>query len=196
MTSTAINGHAARTQRTRKAIVDALAELLCEGTANPSATEIAARAGISKRSIFVHYATLEDLYRDVAARATEMVLAIVTVIDPDAPFDQRVAELCRQRAKVHEAIGPLRRAATARAHSSEVAARSQEFAQRASRDQVGRVFAKELARYDDRRRRRVVASVDAVLSGMTWDLWRGFYGFGEKDARLAMQDAVTALLGG
>jgi AcrR family transcriptional regulator len=194
VTSTAINGHAARTQRTRRAIVDALVELLCEGHPNPSATEIAARAGITKRSIFVHYATLEELYRDVAARATEMVLAIVSVIDPGAPFDERVAELCRQRAKVHEAIGPLRRAATARAHTSEAAARSQQFAQRSSRDQITRVFAKELARYNHRARRRVVASVDAILAGPTWDLWRAFYGFDEKDARLAMQEAVTALL--
>ena len=194
MTSTAINGHAARTQRTRKAIIDALVELLSEGTPNPSATEIAARAGISKRSIFVHYATLDDLYQEVAARATEMVLAIVAVIDPDAPFDRRVAELCRQRSKVHEAIGPLRRAATARAHTSKVIASSQQFSQRSSRDQITRVFAKELARYRQRARQRAVASVDAVLAGTTWDLWRGFYGFDEKDARLAMQRAVTALL--
>jgi AcrR family transcriptional regulator len=196
VTSTVINGHAARAQRTRKAIIDALVELLSEGIPNPSAAEIAARAEISKRSIFVHYATLDDLYREVAARATEMVLAIVAVIDPDAPFDRRVAELCRQRAKVHEAIGPLRQAATARANTSKVIASSQQFAQRSSRDQITRVFAKELARYRHGARRRVVAAVDAVLSGTTWDLWRGFYGFGEKDARLAMQGAVTALLTG
>jgi AcrR family transcriptional regulator len=189
-----VNGHAARARRTRSAIVDALVELLREGTSSPSASEIAARAGVSKRSIFVHYATLDDLHRDVAARATDMVLELLWVIDPRLPLEERIEAICRQRAEVHESIGPLRRAAAARAATSEVMAESQRFSQRSSRDQITRVFATELRTSGRTERRRVVASIDAVLAGPTWDLWRGPYRLDVGECRATMQTVLRALL--
>jgi AcrR family transcriptional regulator len=189
------DGRLARSRKTRAAILDALLDLLREGAVQPSATEIAARAGISKRSIFVHYATLEELHQDLAERATATVLDLLWVIDPTLPLDQRIAAITEQRAKVHEAIGPLRRAAALRASTSPTAAESQAFARRSSQEQVERVFAPELGRLGDRERRAVAAAVDATLAGESWDLWRTVHGFEVPEATSAMRTALARLLG-
>lgn len=54
---------AERRKRTRKAIVDATMALLAKG-ANPSAGEIAEAAGVSRRTLYVHFPTLEQLLLD------------------------------------------------------------------------------------------------------------------------------------
>lgn len=188
------DGRTARTQRTREAIVDSLLALMSEGIASPSATQIAERAGISKRSIFVHYATLEDLYADLAERGTAMVLERVWVIDADLPLEERIEQVCAQRADIHESIGPLRRAAAVRVATSATAADSQRFARDASRVQLSRVFAAELACFDAAERSRREAALDAVVSGEAWDLWRTIHGLGVEDATATMRSALAALL--
>jgi AcrR family transcriptional regulator len=188
------DGHRARTERTRAAILDALLELLREGELSPGVARIAERAGVSKRSIFVHYASLEALHQDLAERGTQMVLDVVRVIDPSLPLAERVTTICDQRARVHESIGPLRRAASLRVASSPTAARSQQFSRQASRDQVVRVFAPELGALTPGERRRRTAAIDALLSGDTWDLWRGTHGLDVGEATRAMAEALARLL--
>jgi AcrR family transcriptional regulator len=188
------DGRTARARRTRAAIVDALIALLRDGEQNPSAVQIAERAGISKRSVFVHYDTLEDLYRDVAERSTELAIGLLWVIDPALPLDDRVAAICEQRARVHEELGPLRRAAALRAASSPAAAESQRFARQASSDQVSRVFAAELDALDRTTRTRRVAAIVALLGGETWDLWRTAGAMTVTKARATLHDAVAVLL--
>lgn len=193
MASIEPDGRLARTQRTRAAIVDALLALLAEGEVSPSAERIAGRAGISKRSIFVHFSTLEDLYRELADRGTAMVLERVWVIDPELPLDERIDQLCAQRAEVNEAVGPLRRAAT-RVATSTAASASQRFARESSKAQVARVFAPELAHLDPVGRAGRIAAADAVISGESWDLWRTTHALAVDDARAVMRDALAAMI--
>lgn len=172
MAGTETDGRHARTERTRTAILDALLELLRDGVVDPSSVQIAERAGISKRSLFVHYASLGDLHRDLAERATATVLELVWVVDPALPLAERVDAISDQRAAVHEAIGPLRRAAQRRAPTSEAAADAQRFGRDSSREQLRRVFAAELGELGPTARDHRLAALEAVASGEAWDLWR------------------------
>ena len=58
----------ARRRRTRKAIVDATIGLLRNG-ATPSIDEIAAAADVSRRTIYMHFPTLDQLLLDAASGA-------------------------------------------------------------------------------------------------------------------------------
>jgi AcrR family transcriptional regulator len=188
------DGRLARTRRTRAAIVDALIALIREGEQDPSAAQIAERAGISKRSVFVHYDSLEDLHRDVAERGAELVLDLLWVIDPGLPLDERIDAISEQRALVHEAIGPLRRVAALRASTSPAAAESQRYARESSRDQVARVFAAELGLHDRAARARRASAINALLSGETWDLWRTHESMSVAKARATLREAISLLL--
>lgn len=194
MAETGTDGRFARTERTRSAILDALLELLREGVVNPSSVQIAERAGISKRSLFVHYSSLEDLHRDLAERATALVLDLVWVIDPDLDLDERIDAICEQRARVHEAVGPLRRAAQRRAATSAAAVEGQRYGRDASRDQLRRVFAAELASHRPDERAARLATLEALVAGEAWDLWRES-GRSVDESREILRHGLRALLG-
>ncbi|MBX3286327.1 MAG: TetR/AcrR family transcriptional regulator [Actinobacteria bacterium] len=195
MASSQTDGRLARTERTRTAILDALLELLEEGVANPSSIQIAERAGISKRSLFVHYSSLEDLHQDLAERATATVVGLVWVVDPALPLAERVDAISEQRARVHEAIGPLRRAGQRRAATSEAAATAQRFGRDASRDQLRRVFAAELDRLEPTERDHRTAALEALTAGEAWDLWRES-GRTVEACREVLRHGLLTLLGG
>ena len=57
----------ARAERTRAAIIDAHIGLLAEGVLQPTGREIASRAGVSSRSLWVHLTDLEELFTATAA---------------------------------------------------------------------------------------------------------------------------------
>src|ERR1700742_4342844 len=64
-------GRAAQRRRTRKAIVDATAQLLSAG-ADPSVTDIAAAADVSRRTIYTYFPTLDQLLLDAAIGAMNL----------------------------------------------------------------------------------------------------------------------------
>jgi TetR/AcrR family transcriptional regulator of autoinduction and epiphytic fitness len=184
---------AARARRTRDAVVDALIALLQDGVVEPTAAEVAERAEVSPRSVFVHFATLDDLHQAAAERAAALVLGLLEPIDLDAPLAERVEQLVRQRALVAEQIGPLRRAASRRAASSPPLAAAQADARAASVAQLDRVLP-ELRSLPAATRRRRRAAVDAALSGETWDLLRGGHDLTVDQARRTVVESVTSLL--
>jgi AcrR family transcriptional regulator len=65
------DGRATRAERTRIAVVDALLSLNEQGNLRPTAREIAAEAGVSLRSIYVHFDDVEALFIAAAIRHAE-----------------------------------------------------------------------------------------------------------------------------
>jgi AcrR family transcriptional regulator len=189
-----VDGRTARSQRTRVAVVDALLEIIGEGAVRPNANEIAKRAGVSPRSIYVHFASLEDLYRAAAEKTTAMILALLTPIDPTEPLDVRVDLLCGQRARINEQVGPLLRAADRHEADSAELAGVRRFGRDASREQLERIFTTELDQLDRGERRRLAAAIDALLTESSWTLLRVTHGLDADEARVAIRAAVHTLL--
>lgn len=190
------DGRVARSHRTRAAVVDALAALIAAGEPEPGARRIAEAAGVSVRTVFAHFAGLDDLHQALVERVRDQVLERLRPIDPSAPLDERVGELCRQRARIAEELGAHRRAAAARAAASAPLAAAREASALASKAQVERVFAAELAAFTPAERARRVAAVDAAVSGEAWDLLRGVHGLSVESATRAMATTVAAVLAG
>ena len=158
----------AKSERTRNAVVRALEALIEEGDLTPSAGDIAARAGISLRSVYVHFASVDDLHLAVAERATGRVLTMLWPIDPEAPLTVRIDDLVRQL------LGDLAPGGDAlRAHQLPPALR-------------------QVLRRAERARRAAV--VDLVVSGEAWDVLRGAGGLDPSEAAKAVREAVATLL--
>jgi AcrR family transcriptional regulator len=66
MTAPDNGGRVAQRRRTRRAIVDATMELLRAG-GEPTVNEIAAAADVSRRTVYLHFPTLDQLTLDAAA---------------------------------------------------------------------------------------------------------------------------------
>ncbi|MCM6778655.1 TetR/AcrR family transcriptional regulator [Nocardia sp. CDC159] len=88
-------------QLTRRAILDALLAAVHDGDYLPTAKTIAARAGTSERSVFVHFPTREDLLIAATEQQSTSVEALVAQADAQLPLEQRVDAVVRQSAAIY-----------------------------------------------------------------------------------------------
>jgi AcrR family transcriptional regulator len=188
------DGRSARSQRTRAAVVDALLALIHDGHPRPTARQIAERAEISLRSVYVHFDDLEDLFCAAAQRQMAAVAPLLVTIERDAPLGERVEQLCAARARIYEQVGPVGRAAELQAPFSPTLSRLLTRVREASKDEIGRLFEPELARLRPPARSRRLAALDAALSAETWHVLRSRHGMSFAESRTTMVESATRLL--
>lgn len=171
MTSaSAVDGRSARAQRTRDSVVTAVLELAASGVGRPTAREIADRAGISVRSVYVHFDDLDDLFRAAAARHTEQMASLLKPVDAGLPLTERIAAATRQRVAIHENFGAVRRAAEQWAPVSPALADVLRAGRDVGRQDVERLFGPVVRdRADDE---IVLSAVTLFLSAAAWDSLR------------------------
>ncbi len=63
-----IDGRRLRGKRSRQGIVEAMIELVRSGNPEPTAEEVAARAGVAMRTVFRHFADMDSLYREISQK--------------------------------------------------------------------------------------------------------------------------------
>jgi TetR/AcrR family transcriptional regulator, regulator of autoinduction and epiphytic fitness len=188
------DGRTIRAERTRQALVEALIGLLDEGTLTPTAAAIAARAGVSERSVFQHFPDREALFEAVAREQYGRVVPTLIPIDASIPFDERVAQFAEQRAHLYELVGGVRRAALLIEHESSAVAGWLTTARRAKAAEVERVFLRELDALPPDEREPVRAALVALCSWSCWDAWRTHQRLSVARARAALQAGIAALL--
>ncbi|MCW3001336.1 MAG: TetR/AcrR family transcriptional regulator [Conexibacter sp.] len=191
---TPLDGRVARSHRTRAAIVDALIALLEEGNVQPTIEEIAARARVSPRTVFQHYADREALFAAVSEHRSPHLDVLMGAIDAFGPLDMRIAEVVAQRARVFEWIAPVRRAALLmEPFSGSVRASLDSFRTR-KRDDVARIFAAEIAICPEGERATLVAALGAAASWSSWAALREQQGLDVEQASAALHRTLRALL--
>ena len=189
-----IDGRTARARRTREAIVDAVLGLLDAGDLRPSVEDIAARAGVSPRSIFQHFGDRETLLRAVGMRQTERVSQIVEHLPDTGPFDERLEAFVEQRARVLEFITPVRRSAVLNEPFSEGSHAGLQAFRAFKRAEAERVFGPELDGLPAAEREEVVRALGAATDWSTWEALRAHQGLSVADARAVMRRTIRALL--
>lgn len=193
--SRAPDGRSARGERTRAAIVDAHVALVTEGSPRPTGEAIAARAGVSLRSVWVHFADLEALLAATAAEILARQEADFRPVDPGLALEDRVEQFCRQRADVLERVSPLARASVLREPSSPALRDYHRRHLDLVRAEVEVLFAGELEAVPPADR---VVVLDALVAATTWGAWstlRDHLGRSTDQCRAVMVHAVRHLLG-
>lgn len=189
-----MDGRAARSVRTRAAVVDALLMLLEQGELRPTVGRIAEQAGISARSVYVHFEDLDDLFAAAARRQAERFGSLVEHAPAGAHLDARVDAFVRSRTRVLEAIAPVRRAALLHEPFLPALARLLEAARRHERLEVEHAFAPELDGLRADARRRLCAALDVATGWPAWETLRTQHGMSPAVARRTMTDTVHAIL--
>jgi len=189
------DGRSARSARTRQAVVRALLDLIAAGELRPTARRVADKAGISLRSVYVHFEDLEDLFLAAAHEQMLLVASLARSVPADGPFEDRVVAYADQRCAILEAAAPVRRAADLQEPFSPTLSHLLDFARRAAREELSRVFEPELSVLEAHVRRRRLAALDATASSSAWRVLRVANGLGVDESRQAVCEAITALLG-
>lgn len=191
-----VDGRNARSQRTRDAVVTALLSWLRDGNLRPTAKEIAERAGISVRSVYVHFDDLDDLFCAAATRQGEDLAAVIEVIPTDLAFDERLRRFVDQRARAFEMVGPVKKAAALQEPFSDTLALLLKGMRRWQRDEVRRLFAHELARYPAAEREAALDAAHALSVEESWSYLRNHGDLDVDSAGAALTVGLRAILGG
>lgn len=193
----ALDGRQSRTARSRLAICEACLDLVQEGALQPSADQVAERAGVSRRSIFNHFADLAELYDAVVEVGMQRCAPLLETISADEPAARRVEHLVAVRSTFLEAAAPFTRALTAQA----LVGPATDQAQRVSRDalrlqhrEVERLFERELLGLPATDRAQVLEAISAALSPLHWEYLRRSRGNSISRARAILQRTLRAVL--
>jgi len=192
-----LDGRQGRTLRSRRALCDACLDLVQEGVLQPSADQIAARAGLSRRSVFNHFSDLAALYDDVVEAGMRRCAPLREEIPRALPLGARVARLAEVAARFFEATTPLRRSMAVSALVGPVqseAVRVGRALQKQQRDEVAALFAGELAGLEPADRAELVEALAAAVSPANWEHLRASRGLSLPRARAVMQRSLQALL--
>ena len=193
----ALDGRQSRTVRSRLAICEACLDLVVEGALQPSAEEIAARAGLSRRSIFNHFSDLAELYDAVAEAANQRFAPLLKQISSREPIERRVEQLVQVRSKYLEATGPFTRALTAQALVGPVEDQARRLSVEALRRQhqdVERLFRREVADLPLVERAEVLEALSAAMAPLLWEHLRRSRGNSMARARGVMKRTLMSIL--
>lgn len=188
-----IDGRAARSLRTRRAIVDALRALNKDGNLAPTVPQIAERAGISRRTVWQHFADLESLLAEAGRRDLEIAWSLFEPVDADEPLPTRIALFTAQRARIMEEMAPSWRASRIQEPFSAQLRANKERMIALAREDLERTFAPELRALRGRRRTQVAAAAHVASLWATWESLRTELGCPPSEARAVIAETLTRL---
>ena len=185
------DGRVLRGARTRERIVDAVFELVSEGTVRPTAEEVASRAGVGIRTVFRHFDDMEGLHAELNQRMGDQVRPLLEPREFVGTTAARLAEVVALRSRVFERISAARRSGrTVWPPSPEIESAVRDFNGRL-RGQLLEAFGPELKTAAP----NAVEALDAVLSFESWDRLRSVQRLGRARAAHILEITGAALLG-
>jgi AcrR family transcriptional regulator len=189
------DGRAARRDRNRNAVLDAMVAMFSEGDLDPTPEGIAARVGLSARSVYRYFDDREALVRAAIDRQLEQVwsLYLIPAIG-QGPLDDRIVRFVACRLDLYEAIAATARASRTRASTDAVVRDQVELTRRALRVQIEKHFAPELSALPVPPRRARVAALDALCELEALDHYRVHRGFSSATTRSMLIDTLHILL--
>jgi AcrR family transcriptional regulator len=167
----ATDGRRARSERSKAAIVAAVLDLIVEIDGMPSSALVAERAGVTQRTLFRHFGTVDELLAEAVGTQSELVLPYLQPLDPSGPLEERIARLVEVRTALWRRSAPVRRKALALRADLPLIANGLRMAAAAQRRQVEALFAEELDRLPGGAAHRgtVVQAIDVATSWEAFD---------------------------
>lgn len=179
------------------AICEACLDLVQEGELQPSADEIAERAGVSRRSIFNHFSDLAELYDAVVEAGMQRCAPLLEEISEREPVARRVDRLAQVRSRFLEAAGAFTRALTAQAlvgPTAEQALRVSRYTAGLQHQEVERLFQRELEGLSAAERAEVLEAMSAAMSSLQWEYLRRRRGNSVARARAVIRRTLKSIL--
>ncbi|MCP3985004.1 MAG: TetR/AcrR family transcriptional regulator [bacterium] len=183
------DGRARRSERSRKAIVQALMELIGEGSPRPTAQQVAERAGVGIRTVFRHFSDMETLYSEMDAELREELRPLVRAGQPEGGVEERVKALVARRADLFERAAPYHRSAALQRWHSQYLRGSHATYVRELRANLLR-WLPELERVDA----ELVDAAELATSFEAWDRLRSEQRLSRARASVVIQGTLCRLL--
>lgn len=189
------DGRSARRHRNREAVIDAMRALYDAGDLSPSTEAIAARAGVSPRSVFRYFDDVEDLLHTAIARQQEHLLPVLTRdVDTSGSRDDRVHRAVEHRLDVLHAMGSVGKVARLRAPFHAAIAAEVHRTRGEMRRIMGAALRPDLENLPRHRAEATLVAIDIACSFEALELLRDDLGLPEPVIHAQLLDAVHAHL--
>lgn len=192
-----VDGRLTRAARTRASVVDALLTLNDQGQLRPTARDIAAEAGVSLRSLYVHFDDLEALFVAAGRRHAERLTEVLPPMLTEGDLESRLDAFMTRRVRIHEFGAGVRRAAVLQAPFSPVLQQALSNGRQALRAEVKASFGPELAAaaaVDATARERLLSGLDIVTNTTTWESLRVHQEMSVDEAAAHVRDMVLSFI--
>lgn len=184
------DGRARRGERSRRQIVSALFALVGEGVLQPTAQQVADRAGVGLRTVFRHFEDMDSLFAEMDARLRGEVVPLLGAPVPTGTVAARARALVAARVAFFERIAPYKRAGDVQRWRSAFLGSTH----RALVRELRAALLRWLPELEDARP-EVVEALDLSLSFEAWDRLRSEQRLGVERVRETLDQLVLALLG-
>jgi AcrR family transcriptional regulator len=189
-----LDGRSRRAARTRQVVVDTCLDLIAEGNEQPTALQISQRSGVSMSSVFRLFDDVEALHTLAIAEQTRRIAPLLVDIPAVGGIEVRAKRLVDSRAKLYEAITPVRRLALRLESASEPIQRDLEVANDFLRAQVAGLFAVDLSRMPREQAGVLLEAIDALTSWDTWFRLRMRQRLSVRRSKAVVQSSLLTLL--
>jgi len=190
-----LDGRSARRDRNRTAVLDAAIELFAEGNLQPSPSDVAARCGVSHRSINRYFPDGRMMLRAAVDRQVEVGVPLYRLhAIGKGPLDGRIDDFVQVRLAGHAALGATARAASLLSATSRIVRSELAAVRDLMSDQVERQFAPELNALDGDHRTATQVAIDALFQFESLDYYLRQRQLSVEEARRHLVLALQRLL--
>jgi AcrR family transcriptional regulator len=189
-----VDGRRLRSERTRRAIIDAYLELLRDNPQIPTAAQIADKAGIAVRSVFERFTDLPALTLATADHAIAVAQAEAAPRDIDGDRPTRIRSHVATRAKACERWLPLWRVMIATQQQVNELRMRVLMARHGNISRMRLMYGPELATLAEPEREQLLVALATLISFESWDQMRDCYGLSSDDAQAVWRAAIDRML--
>lgn len=184
------DGRRERSAASRRRILAAMVDLIESGQPAPTAETVAARAGVSLRTVFRHFEEMENLHLEIAALVFERVRHILERPFQTREWPQSLSESIARRAEFFEIMAPFKTAIDVHRHRSRAISAQHRRITVMSRDLLAAALPAELLA--DRQTFELLA---LLLSLESWQRLREQQGMSVAEAQEAVLKGARLVAG-
>ena len=114
-----VDGRRQRSERNKKAIIDAALALIESGVLMPTAQQVSDRAGVAMRTFFRHFHDMETLFAAIDDASREKLESFFRAQVPQGSLEERIEKVVSHRISAYEQIKTFAMSAQAQLWRSE-----------------------------------------------------------------------------
>ncbi len=188
------DGRRLRSERTRQLIIEAYLELLAQNVRTPTASQIAAQAGYSVRSIFERFTDLGALGLAATDHAIAIGQAEAAPRDVDGDRPTRIRSHVKTRALACEKWLPLWRAMIETQEQLAALKARVRLVRQANLERLRLMYGPELSTLPEAERGQLLFALGALTSFESWHQMRDDYGLTMEAAQEVWRAAIDRML--
>lgn len=183
------DGRRLRSDRSRRAIIEALFELMREGEMRPTAADVADRANVGLRTVFRHFEDMESIFEEMTDELKTVIMPRVLAPFVATEWREQLLEMADRNADIYEDVFPMQVALVIRRFQSDFLTQQYKSEVNLLRSSLKSFLPKPIVQD-----RALFAAIEVNLTFATWRRLREDQHLSVKRAKETLRLILTSLV--